>query len=94
MNKTQLIEAVAQETRMSKTDAAGAVYALIDTVQTTLKKGDEVSITGFGKFSVTKRPRRTGCNPASGEPITIKALQEPKFAPGATLRQVVNAKSR
>ena len=94
MNKTQLVEAVAKETRLSKADAGRAVDALIGTVQRTLKKGDEVSITGFGKFSVAKRSRRTGRNPATGEPITIKASKTPKFSAGATLRQAVNGKKR
>ena len=94
MNKTQLVEAVAKEARLSKTDAASAVDALIDTVQKSLKKGDDVSITGFGKFSVTKRSRRTGRNPATGEQITIKASKTPRFSAGATLRQAVNGKRR
>ena len=59
MNKTQLVEAVAKEARLSKSDAASAVNALVDTVQKSLKKGDDVSITGFGKFSVTRRGART-----------------------------------
>lgn len=94
MNKTQLIEAVAKEAGLTKADAASAVDALTGTVQKTLKKGDDVSITGFGKFSVTKRPRRKGRNPATGEQITIKASKAPKFSPGATLRQAVNGRRR
>jgi DNA-binding protein HU-beta len=94
MNKTQLVEAVAKEARLSKTDAASAVDALVDTVQKSLKKGDDVSITGFGKFSVTRRGARTGRNPATGEQIKIKASKTPKFSPGATLRHAVNGKKR
>ena len=94
MNKTQLVEAVAKEARLSKTDAASAVDALVDTVQKSLKKGDDVSITGFGKFSVTRRGARTGRNPATGEQIKIKASKTPKFSSGATLRQAVNGKKR
>jgi DNA-binding protein HU-beta len=63
-------------------------------VQKTLKKGDDVSITGFGKFSVTRRRARTGRNPATGQPIKIKASKTPKFSPGATFRQAVNGKKR
>jgi DNA-binding protein HU-beta len=94
MNKSELIDAVAKEAGLSKVDGGRAVDALLDIVQKTLKKGDEVAITGFGKFSVTKRAARTGRNPATGEPIKIKASTTPKFSPGATLKQAVNGNRR
>ena len=94
MNKTQLVQAVAKESRLSRADAARAVDAWVDTVQTTLKKGDEVMITGFGKFSVTKRPARRGRNPATGEQIRIRASKSPRFSAGASLRQAVSGKRR
>jgi DNA-binding protein HU-beta len=90
MNKSQLIEAVAADSGLSKTDSARAIDSLIDTVTRTLKKGDEVSITGFGKFSVIKRAARLGVNPRTGERLKIKASKAPKFAAGATLKQAVS----
>jgi DNA-binding protein HU-beta len=90
MNKSQLIAAVAADSGLSKTDSARAIDSLIDTVTRTLKKGDEVSITGFGKFSVIKRAARQGVNPRTGEPMKFKASKAPKFAAGATLKQAVS----
>lgn len=94
MNKTELIDAVAKQSQLSKADAGRAVDALIDTVQKTLKKGDEVSITGFGKFSVARRPRRTGRNPATGEQIKIRASKAPRFQAGATFKRAVDSRRR
>jgi DNA-binding protein HU-beta len=91
---SQLIDAVATEARLTKSDAAHAVDAFTATVQKTLKKGDDVSIPGFGKWSVTTRGARTGRNPATGEQIKIKASKTPKFSAGATLRRAVNGKRR
>ena len=67
MNKSQLIEAVAADSGLTKADSARAIDSLLDTVTKSLKKGDEVSITGFGKFSVVKRAARQGVNPRTGE---------------------------
>jgi DNA-binding protein HU-beta len=92
MNKSQLIEAVASDSGLSKSDSARAIDSLIDTVTRTLKKGDEVSITGFGKFSVIKRAARQGVNPRTGERLKIRASQAPKFSAGATLKQAVGPK--
>ena len=89
MNKSQLISAVASDSGLSKTDSARAVESVIDTVTRTLKKGDEVSITGFGKFSVVNRAARQGVNPRTGERVKIKASKAPKFSAGATLKQAV-----
>lgn len=94
MNKSQLIEAVAADSGLSKTDSARAIDSLIDTVTRTLKKGDEVSITGFGKFSVIKRAARQGVNPRTGERLKIKASKAPKFAAGATLKQAVGPRGK
>ena len=94
MNKSQLIEAVASDSGLSKSDSARAIESLIDTVTRTLKKGDEVSITGFGKFSVVKRAPRQGVNPRTGERLKIKASQAPKFSAGATLKQAVGPRRK
>jgi DNA-binding protein HU-beta len=92
MNKTQLIEAVAADSGLSKADSARAIESVVGTVSKTLKKGDEVVITGFGKFSVVKRAARMGVNPRTGEKVKIKASKAPKFTAGAALKQVVHPK--
>lgn len=89
MNKSELIDAIANDSGLSRADATRAVNSLITTVAKTLKKGEEVAITGFGKFSVTKRAARTGRNPQTGEPVKIMASKTPKFAAGATLKTAV-----
>jgi DNA-binding protein HU-beta len=94
MNKTQLIEAVASDSGLSKADSSRAIESLLHTVTKTLKKGDEVSITGFGKFSVVKRAARAGVNPRTGEKVKIKASKAPKFSAGATLKQAVAPKKK
>ena len=90
MNKTELVEAVAKDSGLSNADARKAVESLISTVEKTLKKGDEIAITGFGKFSVVKRSARTGRNPQTGETVKIKASKAPKFTAGAGLKTAVN----
>jgi DNA-binding protein HU-beta len=90
MNKTELVEAIAKDSGLSNTDARKAVESLITTVEKTLKKGDEIALTGFGKFSVVKRNARTGRNPQTGEAVKIKASKAPKFTPGASLKTAVN----
>ncbi len=92
MNKSQLVNAVAADTGFTKVDAAVAIESVIATVTKTLKKGDEVSITGFGKFSVVKRAARQGVNPRTGERVKIKASKAPKFTAGASLKQAVHPK--
>ncbi len=92
MNKTQLIEAVAADSGLSKADSARAIESVVGTVSKTLKKGDDVVITGFGKFSVVKRAARMGVNPRTGEKVKIKASKAPKFTAGAALKQVVHPK--
>ncbi|MCW3029814.1 MAG: family DNA-binding protein [Solirubrobacterales bacterium] len=92
MNKSQLIEAVASDSGLTKTDSARAIESLLDTVTRTLRKGDEVTITGFGKFSVVKRAARQGVNPRTGERVKIKASKAPKFSAGASLKQAVSPK--
>ena len=94
MNKSQLIAAVSSDSGLSKVDSARAIDSMLDTVTRTLKKGDEVSITGFGKFSVVKRAARQGVNPRTGERVKIKASKAPKFSAGATLKQAVSPKKK
>ncbi len=94
MNKTQLIDAVASDSGLSKADSARAIESLLGTVTKSLKKGEEVSITGFGKFSVVKRAARQGVNPRTGERVKIKASKAPKFSPGAGLKQAISPKKK
>ncbi len=92
MNKTELVDEIAKDSGLSRADSARAIDSLINTVQKTLKKGDDVAITGFGNFSVVKRGARTGRNPATGAPLKIKASKAPKFTAGATLKATVSGK--
>jgi len=92
MNKTELVEAIHKDIGLSKADSARAIDSFLGTVTNTLKKGEEVVLTGFGKFSVVKRAARQGVNPQTGEPVKIKASQAPKFSAGATLKQAVHPK--
>ncbi|HEV2998887.1 MAG TPA: HU family DNA-binding protein [Solirubrobacteraceae bacterium] len=92
MNKTQLVEAVADDSGLSKADASRALESFVSTVGKALKKGDEIVITGFGKFSVVKRAARQGVNPRTGEKVKIKASKAPKFTAGAGLKQAVSPK--
>lgn len=92
MNKTELVEAIAQDSGLSNADARKAVESFISTVQTTLTQGDEIALTGFGKFSVAERGARTGRNPQTGEEVQIKASKAPKFTAGAALKNAVNGR--
>ena len=94
MNKSQLLEAVAADSGLTKADSARAIESFIDTVGKSLKKGDEVAITGFGKFSVVKRAARKGVNPRTGESVKIKASKAPKFSAGAGLKAAVSPKKK
>lgn len=85
MNKSELIDAIAKEAGLTKVDAKKALDAFIKVTGQTLKKGDRISIVGFGSFAVTKRPARTGRNPRTGAAIKIPAKAVAKFKPGAEL---------
>ncbi|MBX9403850.1 HU family DNA-binding protein [Lysobacter sp. BMK333-48F3] len=90
MNKAELVAAVAETAELSKTDATAAVDALIDVVTKALKKGDTVTLVGFGTFQVRKRAARQGRNPKTGETIKIAASQNPSFKAGKALKDAVN----
>ncbi len=89
MNKKELIEALAEKTESSKAEAGRNLEALIEIIQKTLKKGDDVALTGFGSFSVRKRAARSGRNPATGETIKIKASKTPVFKAGAGFKAAI-----
>lgn len=90
MNKTELIEHVANQADLSKAAAARAVEAMVDGVKKTLRKGGVVSLVGFGTFKVGKRAARTGRNPRTGAAIKIKAAKVPKFSAGKALKDALN----
>ena len=90
MNRKKLINTMAAKTDSTKVDAERSVAALIDIISGTLKKGDSLSLVGFGTFEVRKRAARTGRNPKTGEELKIKASKVPAFKPGATLKGLVN----
>ncbi|MDD3607217.1 MAG: HU family DNA-binding protein [Candidatus Moranbacteria bacterium] len=89
MNKSDVINAVAERTGLHKKDAEGAVDAVIDIITETLQKGDSVAFTGFGTFQVSRRAARDGVNPATGEKIKISAVTVPKFKAGKSLKDAV-----
>lgn len=90
MTLDDLNAAVAGELGSSKAEAAKAVHAVLEGIQGALKKGDKVSIAGFGVFEVSHRPERQGRNPQTGKTITIAASNAVKFKPGKGLRDAVN----
>ena len=90
MNKAEMIDAVASSADMSKADATRAVDAVIDTITETLRKGDSVTLVGFGTFEVRARAARTGRNPQTGETIQIKASNSPAFKAGKAFKDAVN----
>lgn len=89
MNKTEFIDAVAAKAGLSKVDGKKAVEAMIKTIQSEMKKGEKVSILGFGSFSVVKKAARKGVNPQTKKAISIPARKVVKFKPGATLAEAV-----
>jgi DNA-binding protein HU-beta len=90
MNKTEMIDAVAEAADLSKADAGRAVDAVVDTITGALKSGDSVTLVGFGTFLVRERAARTGRNPQTGATIEIKAANAPAFKAGQALKDAVN----
>ncbi len=90
MNKSELIDAISEESGLSKADATRAFDAVITVITGSLKKGDQVSVVGFGSFLVRQRSARVGRNPQTGAEIQIKAANVPAFKPGKALKEAVN----
>lgn len=90
MNKAELVDAIAAESKMSKADAQRALDAFVNATTKALKKGDRVALVGFGSFSVSKRAARNGRNPQTGKTIKIAAKKVAKFKAGADLAKAVN----
>ena len=92
MNKTDLIQRLADKHQLSKAEAGRVLETLLDTIVTAVKKGDGVVIPGFGSFKQHARAARSGVNPSTGEKIKIAAAKLPKFSPGATFKAAVDPK--
>jgi DNA-binding protein HU-beta len=90
MNKAELIDAIAAEAKIAKTEAGRALDGFINATTKALKKGDRVALVGFGSFSVAKRAARIGRNPQTGKAIKISAKKVAKFKAGAELKKSVN----
>lgn len=90
MNKTELISRIAEQTGYTKKDTTAVVDILCEVIKEVVASGDEVSISGFGKFSVSERAEREGRNPATGESMTIKASKSPKFKAASAFKIAVN----
>lgn len=90
MNRNELVDAVASKTDLKKTEAGRAVDAVFDSIESALKKGDEVRLVGFGTFTVAHRAASEGRNPRTGQKIKIAASKQAKFRPGKGLRESLN----
>jgi DNA-binding protein HU-beta len=89
MNKAQLIEAIAKNCKLTKTDTESVLNAAIDTIKKSVKKGDDVTLIGFGTFTKSKRKARMGRNPQTGKEIKIPAMTVPKFRAGREFKNYV-----
>jgi DNA-binding protein HU-beta len=90
VNKSELIEAIAESADIPKAAAGRALDAMVDSITDALKKGDQVALVGFGTFAVKERAARTGRNPRTGDPIEIAAAKIPNFKAGKALKDAVN----
>ncbi len=90
MNKGDLVDSIAKQSGLTKTDAAKALDATLDAITGSLQTGDKVTLPGFGTFSTSKRSARTGRNPQTGKEIRIKAKTVAKFKAGKNLADAVN----
>ena len=91
MNKTELVDALAKETNLSKKDVETVLKSFVDVVTGELKDGGKVQLVGFGTFEVSERAAREGRNPQTGETMEIKASKAPKFKAGKALKDAINA---
>ena len=90
MNKQELVDAIAKKANLSKKDAEAALKATLDTIEAQVKKGDKVSLVGFGTFEVRERAARVGRNPQNGHLIEIRASKSPAFKAGKALKDAVS----
>ncbi len=89
MNKSELIDAIAEKSGLTKTDAGKALDAFTAVVKDTLQNNGDITLVGFGSFTVADRAERQGLNPKTKEPITIPAARVPKFKPGKALKDAL-----
>lgn len=89
MNKSELIDAIAESAGLTKAQSGKALDAAVEAIANALKAGDEVTLVGFGSFYVADREERTGRNPRTGETIKIAAAKQPKFRAGKSLKDAV-----
>lgn len=89
MTKSEFVDVVAENSGLSKADTGKVIDVALETITDTLKRGSEVTFSGFGKFHVTQRGAREGRNPQTGESMTIPAQKSPKFSPGSGLKKAV-----
>ena len=94
MNRKELIDALASSTNSSKADADRTLGALLEIIMDTLKKGESLSLVGFGTFEVRSRAARAGRNPKTGEALKIKAAKVPAFKAGTTLKAAINGSKK
>ncbi len=92
MNKTNLIDQIAEKTDLTKAQAKAALEATLLSIETALKEGEQVQLIGFGTFKVNHRAARTGRNPQTGKEIQIAAANVPAFVAGKALKDAVNSK--
>ena len=90
MNKTELVEKVAESAGLTKTQAEAAINAFVETITAGLKAGDKITLKGFGTFEVRQREAREGRNPRTGETMTIAASKAPAFKSSSALKNAVN----
>jgi len=90
MNKTELVAAIAEKTNLTKADSEKALKAFTEVVAEELKKGEKITLVGFGTFEVSERAAREGRNPLTGETIKIAASKAPKFKAGSQLKESIN----
>ncbi|MCF6776932.1 HU family DNA-binding protein [Thiotrichales bacterium 19X7-9] len=90
MNKSELVTAISKEADVTKEVAQRVLDATVTSITSSLKKGDQVSLVGFGSFQVRKRAARQGRNPKTGQPMTIAASKSPVFKAGKGLKDAVN----
>ncbi|MBE0427855.1 MAG: HU family DNA-binding protein [Nitrospirae bacterium] len=89
MTKAELIDKISSGAKLSKADASKALDSILNSIKGALKKGQKVTLVGFGTFSVSKRKARKGRNPRTGDVISIPARKTPKFTAGKTLKEAV-----
>lgn len=90
MNKAQLVDLLSQNTQMTKLQSETFLDAAIDIIQSTVAKGDDVKLVGFGTFSPLSKKPRQGRNPKTGEPVQIPGQKVPRFKPGKEFKELLN----